>query len=346
MNKITILLFLLLVVLLSCKRSGRSDDDENPALAVDGILVEQSEFLSSVTTTGNLLPYEDVELKSPIAGNVLAIYFKEGQVVNKGERLIQIDDREWKARQKGILAQLASSETELERRKALIDIQGTTQEEIDRLEATVQNLQAQVEELQVSISLARVSAPFAGEVGMRDFSLGAYLSEGQTITRLVQVDRLKVDFNLPARYAGEVREGHEVQVIVASARDTLQATVYAINPVVNRATRNVQVRALLENRSNAFIPGDFVEVIVALEQSDSAFLVPTEAVVPELNAHIVYKVQNGRANKQEVSLGTRTASRVQILSGIEEGDTVLVTGLLQVSDGAEVEVRELKKQSL
>lgn len=350
MQKRLLTCFVYALLLLSagaCRQDNASEGE--PALTavkVEATRVEPSSFTRSISSMANLLPFEQVELKAPVAGNVMAIYFEEGQQVKKGARLIRIDDRHWRAQLQGLEAQLSSATSEFERNQQLIEREGISQETLEQAEAAVRELEAQIRELRVNIQLANVRAPMSGVVGMRDFSLGDYLTQGQTITQLVQKDKLRVDFAVPAEYAAQLEEGQEVKVIASASGDTAVAEIYAINPAINLNSRQIQLRALLENGEGSFIPGDFAEIQLEVTEEDEALLIPAEAVVPEVDSHVVYKLKNGRAVKQEVVPGVRTESEIQIMEGLVAGDTVLLTGLMQIEDGQQVQVDTLKRKAL
>lgn len=340
---------LLLLLAAACKQdSGAEEGEEERSgpIRVKGALVESTAFSSTLTSTANLLPFEQVDLKAPVAGKVMAIYFKEGQEVQKGDRLLRIDDRQWRAQLQGLQAQLSTAESTLQRNEELMEREGISREALEQSQAETTNLQAQIQELRVRIDLANVQAPFSGAVGMRNFSLGDYLSQGQTLTRLVQKDSLRVDFSLPSEYADKLAVGQKIKVVPNASGDTARATIYAINPAINRQSREIQLRARLNNKESEFIPGDFAEVVIEVTESENALLIPAESVIPEADSHIVYRVKNGKAVKQEVRLGRRTETEIQILEGLSDGDTVLLTGLMQVEDGSEVEVKELTDSAL
>ena len=345
MNKIySVLAISVILITSACQQQNNEQTSNGPGtLNADGFILQSARFTSTITSTANLLPFESVFIKTPVEGNVLEIHFNEGEYVNKGDDIIQIDDRTWKAQVKGLKAQLTSAQKELNRKKELLAIEGASREEVDRLEAAVQDLEARIDELEVSIDLAAVKAPFSGQLGMRDFSLGAYLNRGATITQLVQSEQIRVDFDIPAKYASHLQKGQMVQVFTNAGQDTALARIYAINPMLNTSSRSIQVRALLKNPNHQFIAGNFAEVIVSLTESDSTLFIPSESLIPELNAHVVYKVQNGQAKRQDVEIGNRTATKVEILKGLSPGDTILVTGLLEVEEGVNVTIRKIKE---
>ncbi len=304
-------------------------------MVAEGYVVSPSHFENKLIVTANLLPFETVDIKTPVAGTVLSIHFKEGQKVGKGQSLVQIDDRVWKAQIKGLKAQLAAGKEELQRKETLLKAEGASQEEVDAARSSVLQLEAKIEELSVYVSLASVPAPFSGQVGMRDFSVGAYLPQGQIITQIAQSDRLKVDFNLPGRYINQLSTGKEVKVVANN--DTLTASVYAVNPLIDENTRTIQVRALLDNRDN-WLPGDFAQTSLVLDVYDSALVIPTQLIIPELGAETVFVCKNGKAVKRKVSTGIHTDKVVLISEGLAIGDTLLATGLIQAREGIPVKI--------
>ncbi len=339
------LIGIILGLFVSCKKQGAGNNNRagsSPVVPVDGFVVSASRFENTMTATANLLPAESVEIKAPVSGTVLSIHFKEGQSVSAGQSLVHIDDRIWEAQIKGYKAQLVSARSDLERKQQLLKAEGASQDEVDKAQSTVDQLEAKIDELFVYVSLAAVPAPFAGRVGMRDFSVGAYLSAGQVITTIAQASKLKIDFNLPGKYVGQIKVGDQIKLLAGG--DTLQAPVYAINPVVDEASRSIQVRALLDNKTG-LAPGDFAEVELPLDVTDRAIMIPTSAVVPELGAETVYLAVNGKAGKRKITSGLRTDKYVQVLDGLSAGDTLITSGLMQIREGMPVKIRKTESFS-
>lgn len=325
----------MLVFATSCTEDKSSVANDEVRLKVEAMVVEREVFENSLEVTGNILPNEAVEIKAPIEGIVLDIYFKEGQRVSKGARLVRLDDRTWRAQAEGVRARIKAAKTLLDRKKSLLEIEGASQEEVDNASAELVNLEANLQELQVNIDLANVRAPFSGTVGLRDFSLGAYLGKGDVITQLAQTDRLKLNFDLPAKYALGSIVGKTVDVI--SERDTFKASVYAIEPSVSNSSRSFSARAYITQGKHNLTPGDFAQVVYNQEVDSAAILIPTEAVMQELQGQVVFLLKNGAAKKQKVTVGTRTSDQVQILEGLSVGDSVITAGLLQLKDGTKVD---------
>lgn len=339
----SVVLLVLVINTVSCdkKVEEKAGAGARPALQVKAERIVPHSFANDISSTANLLASEQVELKAPLAGMVLDIYFKEGQQIREGQSIIRLDDRVWKAQLSGLNSELETAKKELQRRKNLLEIEGSSQEEIDLAATTIEKLKAQIQQLQVNIQLANVKAPFSGKMGMRDFSLGAFLKEGDVITSLTATHTLKVDFSLPQAYINSIEMGKAIHVLVG--KDTLKATIYAISPMINAESRTINVRARLsQSAKKNILPGTYAEVLVSTKLINDALLIPTQAVVPEINDQTVYVYQQGKAVRKTVELGTRTADKVHVLTGIAAGDTVITTGLLQIKDGGQVKLQAVK----
>jgi membrane fusion protein, multidrug efflux system len=339
-----VFLLILIFIFKSCG-SGESPGSAPGTVSVEGYRAEPGIHRIQIRTTGELLSYEQVELRTPVAGNVLNIHFREGQRVQKGALIAEIDNRALKAQKRGLEAQLQSASGDLQRQRQMLEFEGASIENVEQSEAVVSNLQAQIDELAVRIELTHIRAPFSGTVGMRNFSPGAYLAQGDMVTQLVQSNRIKINFNIPARYAALAREELEVKVVSATAGDTTMAKVYAVDPFIDPVTRSLNLRAMIDNENNRFIPGDFVQILMEADQDEQALLIPSEAIISELNAQVVFLASNGTARRKEVEVGTRTSGRVHITRGLMPGDTVIITGLLGIRDGSAIEISGLNQEA-
>lgn len=336
-------LIALAAILWSCGDAKKDAQQGQGSLQVKGIKVTAQPFNSEVKTTATIMASEQVELKAPIAGQVLEIYFEEGATVNKGQQLIRMDDRAWKAQLVGVQATLENAQKEYERKKQLLAIEGSSQEEVDNAFSTVETLKSQAEQLKVNIDLANVKAPFSGKLGMRDFSKGAFLTQGQVITSLTAMDKLKIDFTMAQNHQNSIAIGKKIMVLIEN--DTLEAEVYAISPVISADSRTINVRAMLNQKEGkTYMPGVFAELIVTTNFIDDALLVPTQAIVPSITDQTIYVVKDGKAQKKIVQIGNRTKDLVHITEGLSEGDVVLTTGLLHVKDGMSVKVELISEK--
>ena len=305
-------------------------------MQVDYVIVRPQSIAQQIRVTGSLLAAESAVLSAQMAGLVRDIHFREGQRVSKGQLLVTLDDRQLKARLEKLDAQLATAQVDLDRKKQLLAIQGIPQAEVDAAELQLATLRADRQELEVMLDYAHIRAPFAGVVGLRNVSPGAYLTPGDPVVQLVQLDPLRLEFNVPERYAAQIRTGQEVRFQLADAQESYLAKVYATEPAINEDTRALRIRARVPNSGGKLLAGAFTEIALTLDSVPNALLVPTEALIPRLNEQILYRVQGGAIEEVIVESGIRLARQVEVRSGLEPGDTVMVSGLLQAESGLPV----------
>ncbi|MEZ4805496.1 MAG: efflux RND transporter periplasmic adaptor subunit [Bacteroidia bacterium] len=335
--------FISIILLLNaCSNESAKKEVAGNSLNVEGFVTRTESFNNKTQTTADLLANEQVEIKTPLSGQVMEIFFKEGESVTKGKLLVRMDDRVWKAQIPGFKAELEVAEKDYERKKDLLSIGGSSQEEIDNAYSKIEGLKSNLEQLYINIDLANIKAPFSGQLGMRNFSKGAFLNQGDLITTLTQTNLLKLNFTLAQNHKNSIQIGKKIKVLIGT--DTFNAEVYAINPQINAQSRTLQIRAILEQSKNkTILPGTFAEVLMSSESVNDAILIPTEAVIPSLNEQTVYISMNGKAKRKVVELGNRNADKVHIIKGLNVGDTLICTGLLQIKDGMPINVQSLKK---
>jgi membrane fusion protein (multidrug efflux system) len=199
-------------------------------------------------------------------------------------------------------------------------------------------LRAELLQIEAQLEKTEIRAPFGGVIGLRWVSLGAYLSSQTTIAALLDLDPVKVDFSVPERYASLVEDGDKISYTVEGIDRTFTGVVYAIEPGVDPETRALRMRARSTNRDGLLRPGTFANIDLAVRSVPDALAVPAIAVIPELGGTKVWVHADGRAEARSVTTGIRTESMVQITSGLEAGELVITTGLLQLQSGLEVEI--------
>ncbi len=179
---------------------------------------------------------------------------------------------------------------------------------------------------------------FSGIVGLKYISEGSYVTPASRIASIEQIDPLKIDFSVPEQYYQRISVKDPVFFTVAGLKEKLTGHVYAVEPKIDPATRTVQLRALCPNTKARVLPGSFARVELVLKETPDALMVPTQAIVPILKGQKVYLVKGGKAKEAKVETGVRTAAAVQITSGIEQGDTVITTGVMSIREGSPVKI--------
>ncbi len=315
---------------------ARSGPPGSDTLAVTVAPVSQELLEDRVTTTGTLLPWEAVDLRAEVAGRVTGINFSEGSFVRQGQTLVSLDTDVLRAQIESARTRRDLAGVQAQRRRELFEIGGLSRQELDQAESEARVLDAELAQLAAEVRRRQIVAPFSGQIGLREASVGAYLSPGDRVASLRITSQLRLEFTVPERYLGRIREGAPVRFRVPGQEDDFVATIYATEPAVEQATRAFTVRARAANPGGVLKPGAFAEVALVLDEIPEALLIPTAAVVTGADSTTVFVVRDGKAVPQAVTTGVRTADRIQVTSGLGRDDVVLTSGLNQVRPGQPV----------
>lgn len=304
------------------------------ALMVNGYVVKAHALPNSIVTTGSLQSNEYTEVRPEVSGRITHIYFKEGAYAHKGDLLVKLFDGDLEAQMEQLKIQLALADTTLARQEKLLAINGISRQTVDVSRNQVASYKAQIDYYQAEISKTEIRAPFSGRLGLRQVSEGAIVSPTTLVTKIYQNNPLKLEFSVPERYSGQTKVGDLVSFTTSAyAQDTFKGTVYAVNPGVDPDSRTLTMRAHVRNDKNQLAPGAFASVLIDLRQISNALMVPTQSLIPTTKDDQIVISRNGQAEFVSVKTGLRTKDKVQIISGVQPGDTVLTTGILQVQPG-------------
>lgn len=306
----------------------------NQDLPVSVVKLQKETLRNQLQVSGTILPNESVNLRSEISGLVTRIAFKEGQYVTKGTPLFYLNDDELQAQYQRLQYTQKLFETQENRQKQLLAREAISQEEYDIALNQFNTALSDITLVEAQLSKTVIRAPFSGILGLRLVSEGSVISTADMLVSLVNIDPIKIEFSIPERYANQVTVGSPVYFTNEGSTQEVEGTVYAFEPQVDLATRTLKLRAQSPNKDRRFLPGMFVKIRFILEVTEDALLVPAESIIPELSGYKVFVVgADGNAEQRTVEIGTRTDTQVQILSGINEGDLVLTTGVMQVRQG-------------
>lgn len=315
------------------------------ALQVSVVVAAPQRLENSIAVTGSVLANESVELSPELAGKITRINFEEGQFVKKGQPLVYLNDDELRAQLERLNYTRKLFEQSENRQRQLLEREAISQEEYDislnELNTNLSDLKVVEAQLEKSV----IRAPFSGIIGLRQVSEGAYVSPADPIATLVNIDPIKIEFSVPERYANEVNVGDNVIFARSEgAEKEREAKVYAVEPRINTETRTLSMRALTGNDTRSLLPGMFVRIKLVLDVNESTLMVPAQSLIPEMDGYKVFVVENGKAVEKRVSTGARTERQVEVTDGLNQGDSVLITGILQVKNGAPVQVTQVNKE--
>jgi membrane fusion protein (multidrug efflux system) len=310
-----------------------------PAIAVEAVEVEVGRVVDAMTVTGNLRSDESANISTEIEGRVQGVHFTEGQTVEQGALLFTLDDVVYRAALATAEANLQLSERNNERAIELLARSAGTVRARDEAQAQLAIDHAEVDLARARLDKTRITAPFAGVVGLREVSVGGYVEPGQDLVNLEDIDPIKVDFPVPERALSAIEVGQPIEVTVdAWPGRTFEGEVYAIDPQINAQGRSIAIRATIDNQERLLRPGLFAAVRLITARREEALLVPEQAIFAQQGKPYVYKVVGGIARLTEVQLGGRRVGQAEITSGLAAGDVVVTAGQIKLRDGAHVRV--------
>ena len=324
---------------------GGSNSSGQSALQVEAVVMEPESVEDRIFTSGTIQANEVVELSAEASGIITDISFNEGREVKRGDLLVKINDSELQAQKQRANFRLNLAQQREERQSRLLERGGISQDDYDATQNEVNVLRSELNLIDAQIEKTEIRAPFSGRIGLKYVSQGSYISPNTRIASLQEINTVKIDFSVPERYLSRVDIGDKINFTVQGIDSTFVGDVYAIEPRIDRETRTLEIRAISENSDNLLYPGAFANIVLILDEIDDALMLPTIAVIPELNSQKVFVVRNGVAEQERIETGMRTSDKVQVISGVAVGDTVMTTGLLQVNPGSEVNVVQINSSA-
>ena len=314
-----------------------------PAVTVSSAVVTQEQWQQKVSTVGSLRAIQGIDVSAEVAGTVATISFESGHRVQSGDPLLQLDDTAERAELRSLEAQLQLARLDYERARGLQERTAMSQAQLDRAKSVMDSLAAQAEEQQALIAKKTIRAPFPGELGIRQVDIGEYVSPGTGIVTLQRLDPIYADFTLPERHFQTLAVGQTIEVEVAAYPQVLfTGRVTAISPRVAAKTRNVILRATMENPGRTLRPGMFARVAVLNGGVDDVLTLPRTAVsfFPYGNSVFVIKEteEDLLVERRQVTTGRIREGRVEIIAGLELGARVVSAGQLKLRNGQRVRI--------
>ncbi|MEO8852574.1 MAG: efflux RND transporter periplasmic adaptor subunit [Ginsengibacter sp.] len=342
---------LILFIISACGNSKKEDPAKTAKksaphgeeLSVQGYIIYPTVLHSSIEVAGTLLPFEETEIHPEVLGKVTFLSIKEGAHVSKGTLLARLFDGDLQAQLQKLSIQLKVAEKTQERQEELLKIGGISQQDYDLSVLDVSSIKADMEVLKASIDKTIIRAPFDGKLGFKNISIGAFITPTTIITTIRQDSKLKLEFSVPERYTPAVKLGNVVNFTTEASDKKYQAKIYATESGITTENRSLKVHALLENIDKNITAGSFAKVLFDMGDDDKALMVPTQAIIPEARDKKVIVYNGGLAHFKIVTTGTRDSARVEILSGLSIGDTVITTGLLSIKPGSKINLSSLNK---
>ena len=344
--------YLLLTLAAAALLAGCKKKDAAPGAPAGGppkmetqvvaVEAKRQSVADKISLVGSLLANEAIELKSEIDGTVQEIKFQEGQRVEKGQLLVQMDERKLAAAVSAAEADFKISETTFERSKQLYNDKLVSKQEYDQAGAAFQARQADLELRRQMLRDAHIIAPFSGIVGAREISPGQVISKNTTLTWITDLDPIKVEIQVPERYIAQLRVGQTIDIAVAGAAGKkFHGEVYFISPQVDQLNRTVLVKAKVPNPDAVLKPGMLATLDLTLNVRENAVVIPEAALARVMdNGRAMIFVVDGESSAQmkPITLGVRLVKQVEVLEGLQGGETVIVEGTQKIGPGSKVKL--------
>lgn len=305
-----------------------------PPVVTEAVLL--GDITDKYTALATARANEAIDVTPRISSVVAAIHFEEGESVDEGEVLVELDSREIRADLDLAEANLRERRSRFGRLETLAASQVVSEVELEEIQAQLQVAEAQVNSARARLEDTVIRAPFSGEVGLRRISIGGLVQPNTVITTLDDTAIMKLEFSVPEEYLPVMREGLAIEANAAAWPDrAFIGTVTSVDSRVDPMTRSLAVVALMPNEDGALKPGMFLQVDIS-RRRENVVLAPEGALVPRQGRQFVYVVDEGRAEERQVTLGSRRPGQVEILDGLEPGEQIVTQGVQRIRDGLPV----------
>ena len=325
------------------KVMGSNKKRGKQVLNVNAKVIKPQSLTDEFTTTGVLLPDEEVDLSFETSGKIVEINFEEGTAVKKGQLLAKVNDRQLQAQLQRLISQLKLAEDRVFRQDALLKRDAVSKEAYEQVKTDLATLNADIEIIKANIELTELRAPFDGVIGLRQVSIGTYASPTTVVAKLTKIAPLKVEFPFRNAMPSKLKR---VPISISAFEGTLDAfgaQVYAVESAIDPNLHQFTARALYPNVNRTLLPGRYASVLLKKDEIPNAIAIPTEAIVPEMGKDKVYLYKSGKAEPVDIITGIRTASEVQVIRGLHVGDTIITSGTLQLRTGLAVTLDNIEE---
>ena len=337
------IIFIIIIAVGAWLTYSNLSPDKAPTKRVDSItnvVVTNTQIMpirDEVEAIGTGKAYESITVSSKVADIITRIDFNDGDLVKKNAVLVQLNDSEQVARVKLAEVKVQEHRREYDRISTLVKSKVVAGNERDRLQSLIDSTRAELEQAKSSLTDRVITAPFSGRLGLRHVSVGGFVTPGQQISTLDDISQIKVDFSVPERFIQDLQPGKHIEAKAVAFPDRIfKGVVTSIDTRVNPETRAVLVRAVVPNDDFALLPGMLMKIKL-IKLSREALLIPESAIIPIQNKHFVYLVgAEQQVIKQPVTIGTRTRGWVEVTSGLDVGQQVIIRGILKVRPGDKV----------
>ncbi|MBL0057234.1 MAG: efflux RND transporter periplasmic adaptor subunit [Chitinophagaceae bacterium] len=341
------ILFILTALAISCsnsdKKSNAGPPPKPPTPKVEGFIVKTMMVSDKAELPGSIMANETTEIHSEVSGRLVYLNINEGKTVGKGALLAKIYDGDLQAQLKKLNVQVAVAEQTVKRMGELLKIGGVSQQEYDLSVLQVNTIRADMDIVRTNISRTEIRAPFSGSLGLKNISSGAYITPATTITTIRQNSQLKLDFTLPEKFTSSIKTGQMVDFMVEGNPKRYTARVMATESGLEENTRSLNIRCIVTNNDGKLLPGVFAKVMSDFNEDPNGLMIPSQAILPQARGKKVILYRGGMTRFVDITTGIRDSALVQVVSGLNAGDTIITTGLMSLKPDIKVEITKINQ---
>jgi len=340
-----LLLSAVLISLLSACSDSKSAPNKDagvptsaPALPVDIVVAKEEGLSQHEVITGTTLPYREVVIRSEVSQKILQVGFQDGGTISQGQLLYKLNDTDLQARLKQLSAELKLAGLNERRLAELLKTEAVKQQEYDEVVTRLQVLEAQKEQLNADLTKTVIVAPFSGKIGISKVVAGAYVTPNTELVHLQDQEQIKINFSVPEKYLPLIKSGSTIHFSTELSPEQHTATIKATEPGVNAENRSILVQAVAANPGNKLRTGLSARILFPTVGSGTkGITIPTEALLPGEGGYAVYILRGGYAKVMPVIISNRTEAQAIITSGLQSGDSVIISNTLRLGDGSPVQ---------
>jgi len=310
---------------------------------VDAVIVAPQKITESIEVPGTLTASESTEIHPEVSGRLTMLNVREGAYIGKGSVIAKLYDADLQAQLKKLQAKLNIANQTANRLSQLLNIQGISRQDYDMAVLNANNIRADIEIAKTNIARTVVRSPFSGKLGLKEISVGAYVTPQIVIAVIKKTSDLKLDFTIPEKYISEAKPGKMVFFTVAGSDIRHTAKIMATESGITENSRSLNIRSTVVGNDPSLVPGAFANVMLDFAPDYTALMVPTQAVIPQARGKKLIVYRHGIAKFMDVTTGVRDSANVQILSGINAGDTIVTKGLMSVKPESKILIKNIIK---
>lgn len=341
-------LILLLSILFysSCSTNSKESPTAStpPTIPVDVAIIKKENIDAIESISGTILPIQEVEIASEVTKRIISINFKDGTSVGSGQLLYKLDDRDIRAKLNKVQAELSIAALNEHRLAELLKTESVRLEEYEAAKAKLDVYTAEKEMLLAELEKTEIRAPFSGNIGISKVHKGAIVQPGKSLVTISNVNTAKIEFSVPEMYLNAVKANGKISFEIEGSKEIFYATIVASEASLNKNSRSITIQAITPNTKSLLSGGMSAKVHFNKLGIAEGISIPTEALTPSGNGYSIFLVKSMKAKMFTVELLSRNEKTAIIKSGVNEGDTAIISNLLRISENASVNIVSTNKK--